>query len=701
MATLEKIRTKFGVIAAGVIGLSLVAFILSDLFDSRSSMFRGSKFKIAEIAGNSVSYQQFEQKVNDLIEIYKLNSGQDVNEQVTEGIREQAWEQIVNENIMTDEYDELGLAISAEELFDFVQGADPHPIVRQIFTNQETGQFNKAGLMQFLKNLNQDQTGKQMTFWLYVENEIKSQRLNTKYLNLIRQGVSAPTFVAKIEYNDNNKKADVNFVVQRLTSISDSAVSVTAADLKKYYKEHSYLYEQNAARDFEYITFDVTPSGEDKVNTLQSIEKLKTDFAESTEVEQFVNSNSDVSYIDKNYKNGELGDSLDALMFNSEPGVVYGPYLDGPSYKLARLYKVVNVPDSVKARHILIKPAAQTQEAYKSAKALADSLLKLIEKGGNFAELAKTNSEDRSNADKGGDLGWFKDGMMVKPFNDAAFSAVKGKAVEVETNFGIHLLEVTDRGKEVKKVKVAFLVHKIEPSSQTYQKVYNDAVKFASENDSYENFVNAAAKQKLVKMNGSLGENDKTIMGIESPRTLIRWIYNAKEKQVSEPLDLGKQYVVAALVDIKKKGIASIGQVKNEVELAVRKEKKAEKIAEKMSASLKGASSLQDLAAKLNTTVESAPAVTFSSYSLPSVGAEPKVVAYATNLPQGKLSDVIQGSNGVYVVSVSNIVQPEAIKDYTATLTRINSAFQSRASYDAFSALRKLANIEDKRANFY
>lgn len=701
MATLEKIRTKFGVIAAGVIGLSLVAFIMSDLFDSRSSMFSGSKFKIAEIAGNSISYQQFDQKVNDLIEIYKLNSGQEVNEQITEGIREQAWEQLVNENIMTEEYEELGLDISSEELFDLVQGAEPHPIVRQIFTNQETGQFNKAALMQFLKSMNQDQTGKQLTFWLYIENEIKTQRLNTKYTNLIRQGVSAPTFVAKNQYIDENKKVDVNFVVERLSSISDSAIAVKTSDLKKYYNEHQYMYEQNAARDIEYVTFDVTPSAEDNTNTLASISKLKADFATATEVEQFVNNNSDVSYMDRNYSKGELPDSLDAIMFSSEPGTIYGPYPEGSSYKMARLYKVVNIPDSVKARHILIRPAGQTQEDYAKAKSMADSLKNLIDKGADFAELAKINSADRSNAEKGGDLGWFKEGMMVKPFNDAAFESPKGKNTVVETNFGIHILQVTDRGKETKKVKVAFIEHKIEPSSKTYQIVYNDAVKFATENDSYESFSATAAKQKLVKMNASIAAGDPTVMGLASPKPLIRWVYNAKEEQVSEPIDLEKQYVVAALVKIRKKGIAPFEQVKNEVDLAVRKEKKAEKLAEKISVSLKGANSIQDLASKLNVNVESAPAITFSSISLPSAGVEPKVVACATNMPQGKLSEVIQGSNGVYVLSVTNIQQPEAIKDYTATLTRVNSSFQSRASYDAYNALRKLANIDDRRSNFY
>jgi peptidyl-prolyl cis-trans isomerase D len=417
-------------------------------------------------------------------------------------------------------------------------------------------------------------------------------------------------------------------------------------------------------------------------------------------VEQFVGYNSDVAYNDKNFAKGELNDSLDAIMFNAQPGVVYGPYLEDNSYKMARLYKIVNIPDSVKARHILIRPAGQTQADMAKAKSVADSLKNLIEKGADFAELARNNSADRSNADKGGDLGWFKEGLMVKAFNDAAFEAEKGKTKVVESNFGVHILQVTDRGKEIKKVKVAFIERKIDASSETYSKIYNNAVRF-SENTTYEAFNKAIASQKLAKQYASIGESDRAIMGLESPRPVIRWAYNAKEKAISEPLDLGKKYVVAALVLIKEKGTAPMEIVKNEVELAVRKQKKAEKLTEKINGALQGAATLEVLASRLKTNVESETGIAFSSFSLTTAGIEPRVIAEATNIQQGKLSGAIEGTNGVYVILVKNIVQPEAIKDYTATLTRINGTFQSRATYDGLGALRKLANIEDKRKKFY
>ncbi|MDP4208654.1 MAG: SurA N-terminal domain-containing protein [Bacteroidota bacterium] len=705
MATLEKIRNKAGVLIAGVIGLALLAFILGDLLDSRKSLFTGGKNDVAKIAGKSIPVQLLEQKINDLTEIYKMNSGQsNLDETMTDNIREQAWQQLVNEYVMTKEFDKLGLAVSPEELFDQMEGANPHQIVRQIFTNPQTGEFNKALLMQFLKGTNDNPTGDQMKFRLYIENEIKNDRVNTKYNTLIRKGLSAPTFLAKNDYNETSKKVDFSYVSQRYNSIPDNAVKITDADLKNYYSEHKYLYEiPNASRDVEYVSFDIVPSKEDQAAAATWINKIKPDFAAATEVEQFVNSNSDVPYADKNYKQSQLPDSLGSTLFNASVGTVYGPYLENGSFKLARLYKVVTIADSVKARHILIAPKGQAKADTDKAKSIADSLKNLIDKGADFAALANQYSDDKGSAVKGGDLGWFQDGAMVKPFNDAAFEGKKGETKVVETRYGYHILQVEDKGAESKKVKVAIIERKVEASSQTYQQIYATSMKFASENRSYDKFNAAIAKQKLVKkVAPSLGENDKTIAGIEQqPRQLIKWAYKSKKSDISEPIDLGNRYVVAALTEVREKGIASLEQVKNEVEVAVRRQKKAEKLAEIINKAKTGATSIQDLALKLNTQVEMANDISFSSYSLPSAGIEPKLIAYATNYAKNKLSEPIDGNNGVFVVFVTRETQTPAVKGYADSKMRLNYTFQARASYDCYAALRKLANIEDKRSIFY
>jgi peptidyl-prolyl cis-trans isomerase D len=701
MATLERIRSRAGIIVAAVIGLALLAFILQDLFDSRTSLFTGTKTEVGEIAGTSVSYQQMEQKISELTEIYKMNSNQaNIDEKTTDGIREQAWEQTVNGIIMGEEYSELGIAVSSEELYDLVQGTNPHPLILQVFVNPETGQFNRNMLLQFLKNRNQDPSGKQQAYWMFLENEITKQQLNSKYTNLIKKGLSVPSFYAKSEYNNGNRKVDVNYIVERFNASSDSAVQITKDDLKKYYNNHKYLFEQTNARDIEYVTFDVTPSANDIKKTEEDVFKLKPDFEQTTEVEQFVNQNSEVSYLDKNFKNDDLSDSLKAFIGKASIGAVYGPYMESGSFKLARLYKQVNIPDSVKARHILIRPKGQTKADADLAKALADSLKEVIKKGGDFAAIAAKYSEDRSNSQKGGDLGWFREGAMVKSFSDAAFANAKNDVQVVESNFGYHILQVTDRGKDVKKYKIAYIERKLSASTQTYHEIFNKATKFAGENTSYQKFNEAVKKQNLDKKFASINEGERTIAGLESARIVIRWAYENKQGTVSDPLDLNNTYVVAVLTQIKKKGTAPLEQVKNEVELAVRKEKKADKIAEKINKLKSGVSQIQDLALKLNVSVENAEGISFSSYTLGTAGFEPKVIASATAMPKSKLSEPIEGMGGVYVLMVNNITEAP-VNDFNPIKRQLDYSFQARVDYESYMALKKLADIKDNRINFY
>ncbi len=704
MATLEKIRSKGGILVASVIGLSLLAFILGDFLDSRKSMFSGGKMDVGEIWGSSIKIQELEGKINELTEIHKINSNDgNIDEKTLDGIREQAWQGIISDKVMVKEYNKLGLTVTPDELFDLIQGANPHQIVRQIFTNQQTGEFNKTNLLSFLKNMDQDPSGKQKTFWLYVEDQIKNDRINTKYTSLISKGLTAPTFLAKNDFIESNKKVDFTYISLPYSSIADSAVKITDSDLKKYYNNHKFLFNQTASRDIEYVSFDVVPSNLDQAAAEEWIVKAKPDFASTTEVETFVNGNSDVPYTDKNYKPKELPDSLDNFMFKAAAGDIYGPYLDNGSYKLARLYKIVSLPDSVKARHILISPKGQTQEAGDKAKATADSLKILIDKGGNFAELAKAFSDDKSNSEKAGDLGWFKDGAMVKPFNDAAFEGKKGDIKVVQTNFGYHILNILDKGKDVKKVKVAILERKIEPSQATYNQIYAKAIKFASENNTLELFNSAVTKQNLVKkLATNLSESDKAIPGLDQPRAVLRWIYTSDKLAVSEPIDITDRYIVAALTAVRKKGTAPLEQVKTEIELQVRKEKKAEKLAEQINKAKTGVSNLQDLAIKLKLPFENANGISFSAYSLPSSGVEPKVIAAGTNFGKSKISEPIIGNNGVYVVYVSNITNaPIAPNSYADSKKRMGYTYQSRASYECNNALKKLADIVDNRSKFY
>ncbi len=700
MATLQKIRNRAGILIAVVIGMALLAFVMGDLFSSGQSMFSRSRTELAEINGRNISIMDFQQRVENLAEIYRLRMGQSALDQSTmENIREQTWNTLVREYVTSSEYKALGLGVSEDETFDMVQGINPHPIVRNLFTDPETGQFNRSFLFQFLRTMDQDPTGQQKAYWLFLEKEIINDRAFTKYTNLIRKGLNVTSLEAGKRAGISNQRVDFSYLVIPYSELADTAVEFSQSDLREYYREHKNEYAQEASRDIEYVIWEVLPSEEDDRNAKQWIENIKDEFKSSDEPGQFVNMNSDVPYDDMNHTYGDLSGEIKDFMFNEATAEdVYGPYFEENAYKLARLVEINYLPDSVRARHILIQPNQQL--SMEEAREIADSLKTAIDNGAGFARLARENSMDGSAGD-GGDLGWFTEGTMVKSFSDTCFHSAVGEVQIVESRFGVHIVEVLEKSRDVKKIKVAVLVRKVEPSSETYQKIYSRAIRFAGENDTYDKFIEAVENNDLVSRSANgLTEFQKNITGLESPRELIRWAFSAEKHEISPIFEFGDNFVVAALTEVREEGYADFEQVREEIEANVIREKKAEKLAARINRHLSPAESLDELAGKLGRRVQEASDISFSSVSFSGGGIEPEVVAAATALEPELISQPVKGNNGVYVISVNQVDAPET-DNIEATRNRLSILRQSRAGYEAFEALKEISGIEDNRARFY
>jgi len=701
MATLEKLRTRAGVLLAIVIGIALFSFILGDFVKPGKSIFANNEHEIAKIAGKSIPYQLYQGKVEEIYEINKLFSGKtNIDEQTAESLREQVWQQLVREDVMDEQYNKLGLALHPDELFDMVQGRNIHPMVQQLFGNPQTGEVNKAAIIQFLKNMDADPTGRQKTIWLYVENEIKVDRIFTKYVNLVRKGLYTTSLEAKRSLNDRTSKVDFEYVMKPFSSISDSLVKYNESDLENYYNSHKQEFEQKASRDIDYVIFSVRPSQDDNNVAQEWINKVKVEFQNAADPKQYATLNSDTPFDGKNYKNGELPKEYNDWAFVANKGDMIGPLTDGTSYKLVRLAEINFLADSVKARHILISPKEKTQEAFNKAKSTADSLLAVLKRGGNFERIAKEYSNDPGSKDKGGDLGWFREGMMIKEFNDACFNGKKGDIVVVETQYGYHIINVVDKGKDVKKVQVAVVERKITASSKTIQATYTDASQFAGTNKTRAQFLKSAEEKKLSKRIASnLLENDRKIAGLDNPREIIRWAFKAKTGEVSNVFELGENFVVATLSEVREEGIAPLSQVRDQVKVAVIREKKSELLSQKIKDAMKSTQSIESLAQTLGTNAELAQGVSYSSFALPNAGIEPTVIAFATSSSEGKLLGPIVGKSGVFALAVT--AQNKEDGDLNVEKMRLSGSFGSRAYYEAYEALKKNAQIKDKRSKFY
>lgn len=708
MATLQTIRDRAGLLIAIIIGLAIFAFVLGDFLGGGNSqnIGRKKKLEIAEVANKSISYLEYDQRIADLTEIYKLSGNTSTDEQTSLSIRQQTWEQMIREFVMSSEYKKLGLAVCSEELFDLIQGDNPHQYIRQLFTDQQTGFFDRGALIRFLKNMENDPTGNQKKYWMFMENQIDDEQMFNKYLTLIQKGLYVSSYQVIKGLNNSNKQVDFKYLVQRYSSIPDSIINIKEDDLKKYYKEHEDNYQQTASRNIEFVSFEVTPSKEDIKNAEDWIDDVKTEFETTSSIPQFVNANSDLPYDSRNYKQGELPDVINDFMFENEKGASFGPYFENESYKLARLSEINYFPDSLHARHILISPSAErTPEA---ASQLADSLKKIIVNGTDFALLALMNSNDQGSAQLGGDLGWFMEGTMVKEFNDACFKGEKGEIILVESQFGWHIIEILDQGPKVKKVQVGIITRSIQPSTTTYELAYYEASRFAGMNDTYEKFTSSIDEDEDLtkRIANDIKESDRQIPGLESPRELIRSMYQSEVNKIildinkQAVFELGDVFVVAFLTDVKEEGVAPFDQVKTDVEFNVRNAKKAEVLIRALEENLAETSSLEDIAKSLNTRIEEVSGINFNSFSIPGAGIEPALIGTVASLPENIISQPVKGLNGVYIAVVTSITENTDL-DETFQKNSLASIFRNRVNFEVYNALLENANVVDSRSKFY
>ncbi len=393
------------------------------------------------------------------------------------------------------------------------------------------------------------------------------------------------------------------------------------------------------------------------------------------------------------------------FLFNTK-NTVYGPYVEDNSYRISRVASRKMLPDSVRARHILIAPENNN---YAQAKNVADSLAGLLKKGADFETLAKQFSADQNSAVNGGDLGWFGPRMMVQPFSDTAFFAKVRDIKVVLTQFGAHVIQVTDRAKPVEKIQIATVEKEIVPSQTTINKIYNEARSFAANVNNQADFDKSVSNFNLSKRIATLNKNDKNIAGMENARELVRQAYLAStpgdvilNNEGSNIFDSGNKFTVAILTDIQEEGVAPINSVASTIKRELIRKKKAEILEKELQTAIGGSESLLSVAQKAGLDVKDASDISFNSFQIPGAGIEPRVIAAAAATEQGKLSAPIEGNQGVYVLLVNNRtteeVTPEMVQQARENLAQMNTY---RANYQAVQAIIKHGEVKDQRYKFY
>ncbi|PLX00143.1 MAG: hypothetical protein C0591_01730 [Marinilabiliales bacterium] len=705
MAVIGNIR-KHSTFLIIIIGIALAAFVLGDF--AKGS--RGSReINIGNVAGEDITIMDFNQKVDQFIQNTKQQQNKErLTSDEIYRLKEDTWKQMVREILMEKEYDELGLTVTTEELFDLVQGPNPHPLIKQYFADPSTGQYNRSLIIDYLQNLdNLPAESKQQ--WIAFEEYIRNDYLSTKYKALVNKGYYIPTELAKMAYTEDNSNAAITYVASKYADLADSLVKVTDADYEAYYEKNKDRYEQEAIREIEYVTFDIKPSMKDMETARRNMDQIYQEFKTVENVTRFVKSTSDTP-VDSTWKaSGQLPVQIDSIMFNSEIGTVTEPYLNNYVFTTARLVDIGYRPDSLKASHILIAYAGalranpEINRSKKEAEEIADSLYNVVKKSSSsLTELAMEFSDDGSVAQNSGDLGWFADGQMVYAFNEAVVNSKVGDISMVETPFGYHIIKTTGKKEDVKKVKVAMINREIIESNETYQKTFSKASKLASENKTIEAFNNAITEEGLTKKTANnLQQMSNFISGLQNPRQLVHWAFNENTEvgDVSPVFDLEGMFVVATLKSKTEKGYPELEDIKDRLTVFVTNEVKGEMLAKEMSGFN---NDFEQIAQELNLEKVDVNSLTFSSRNIQGFGAENKVIGTVFGLNETEVSDPIIGNGAVFVVKLSKLMEAPEKENYTQNSTTLENAFTQRVNQDfPYRAIEEASEIEDNRSLFY
>ena len=707
MAAIEKIRRRSGLLIA-IIGLALLAFVLQDLFQSTG---RHREFNVAVVDGEKIPYNDFEDLKNKNLENMKRSYGGNLSSSQTYSVYNNTLEQMIKEHIMNKEYNAIGMNVSSDELYDQFLGEEPHQWVVQNFSDAN-GNFDREGLQNFMQNLDQYPI-ENRNQWVDFENAIKENRLENKFNNLIKASYFVPAKLAQKYYENKNVKATADVIALRYSKIADSTVVVTDKDNKKFYEENKYRFETDEARGIEYIVFDIKPSAQDNQDARQYVDGLKRDFTTTDNAISFVNANSDQRYDSTWMARKDVPASIESAIFDNgnQPGFVFGPYFDDNAYGLVRIIDLQNRADSLKASHILIAyngalRSEDTLTTKEEAKMRADSIANVLKKNTKkpelFEELATKFSGDKGSAEKGGDLDWFTDGVMLYNFNEFVMNNPVGTIGVVETPFGYHVIKVTGKTEMQPKARLAFIKHEVTPSTKTYQDIFAQANKFVTENLTYDQFNAAIEAQGLTKRSQPrLNASTYQITGIDNPRQIVRWAFDDKTKKgdVSSIFELDNMFVVAALTDVIPEGYAPLEKVLEQSKYQILNLKKGEAAVEKMKAC---GNDYDRMVKELGAEEASVSDVNIESRVLSNFGVEADIVGTIMGMKEGEVVGPIAGNSSAFIIKNVKVQPAEATTDYSNILREKTAQFNNKVlNNSVYNALRNNVKIEDNRARFY
>ncbi|MBS1680244.1 MAG: peptidylprolyl isomerase [Bacteroidetes bacterium] len=711
MALIGTLRTKMTKFVVGFVALAMGAFIVgSDLFGSGPrSVFGGNQNNIGEIAGSSISRDEFQSVLNERETDYALSSGRQPSERERTYLQQQAWEMLILQYAIRSQFEKTGVKVTSDEVADMIWGKNVDPNVKQAFSDS-AGNFDRNRAVQYVKSLGQTAPSDPQALaqwqegnyrWKLFQKNLALGRERVKYENLLIKSNYVTDAEAERGYHTQNDVAEVKILFVPYFAVSDSTAKVTDKELKDYYYQNREKYKAKFTRSLSYVSFPVVASAEDSAKVKQDAEKVAADFKTVADDSLYAVSNTEGQTPYSKYTAATLPSSIkkDQLI----TGNVIGPFIENDSYKILKVVKAgTDTIYTAKASHILIKWDDTTPEKKKAAKDKVTKILNEIKGGADFAAKAREFGTDGT-ASRGGDLGYFTSGQMVKPFEKAVFAAKKTGLLPnvVETEFGYHIIDVTAL-KDNSSYTVAAVELKISPGDDTHNQAFLKAQTFASGISSVEAFKEKAAGEKLNVLEAKdVNTTDQRVNNLSDARRIVTWLFrDASEGKVSEVFDIEDNYVVAIMTGETEEGYRSFEAVKEEITPAVRNRVKGKNIAAKLST---GKGTLEEIAKEYgaDATINTSNDLKLSANSMPGAGFDPAAVGHVFALENGKRSAPFAGETGVIMLELQNKTIAPETGNYITVKDELTRTRNNSSGLNIAEAIKDGANIVDKRYKFY
>ena len=714
MAAIGKIRS-WGPVLATVIGLALFAFIAEEMFRSCEATSNEKRQQVGEVLGKKISVQDFQSLVDEYQSVIKMTQGRDnLTEEELNQVKDQVWQQYVNNTILEAEAKKLGLTVTDEELQSILKAGTNPMLMQTPFVNQQTGRFDVTQLTKFLADYKKMQEQPQQAqvaeqykqiydYWKFIEKQLRQNTLGMKYQTLLSQCLISNPVSAKMAFEAQNQESDIQLATLPYSAIKDSDVEVSESDLKAKYDSEKEMFKQYfESRDIKYVDFQVVASAADRAALMKSIndarQKLESGAAPAEVVRK---AQSQVAYTGIAATKRAFAPDIAAKLDSMQVGQVSAPFETAydNTINVVKLINKVQAPDSVEYRQIQVG-GATAEAAHKTA----DSIYTALKGGADFEALAKKYGQD-------GTKQWLTSSMYEnapsidadsKAYLTALTTLAPNELKNVEFTQGNIIVQVTNRKAMVTKYDAAVIKHTIDFSKDTYSQAYNKFSQYVSENKTLEGLEKNAQKFGYkVQERKDLMNSEHNVAGLRSTRDAMKWIFDAKAGEVSPLYECGNNdhLMVIALTKVNKEGYRDLASVEDQVKQEVIRDKKFAKAAEM----LKGVNSL-DAAKQKGAVIDSVRQITFSApvFVQATGTSEPALSGAVAAAKAGQFSAApIKGNGGAFLFKVLAKKQREGAKFDAKTQQEQLKQRALQAAGRFMNELYLKANVVDNRYLFF